>query len=218
MDILLVVIAIFLTHKLDFATAFVSRMPPASKASTHLKIATVGTKDENNREIMTKRQGKDSALATDFMQLASAQKASNRLKLGGESEAKRDTQTAATNIVLRQEEIANPIPKKKILIGKKKDVGTFQSSRGGDDSTASSSTRSLIATKTAAVIPAAVTVSDDNDIFDTIMIASLETEKAGKADDVRELCLSAQTSYEKLIKRPIIRIYRNLNEYRSAKI
>ena len=207
MDILLVVIAILLMQKLDFATAFVSRMPPASKVSTHLKIATVGTKDENNREIMTKRQGKDSALATDFMQLASAQKASNRLKLGGESEAKRDTQTAATNIVQRYEEIAM-----------KKDADTFQSSRGGDGSTASSSTRSLIATKTAAVIPAAVTVSDDNDIFDTIMIASLETEKAGKADDVRELCLSAQTPYEKLIKRQIIRNYCNLDEYRSAKI
>ena len=207
MDILLVVIAILLTQKLDFATAFVSRMPPASKVSTHLKIATVGTKDENNREIMTKRQGKDSALATDFMQLASAQKASNRLKLGGESEAKRDTQTAATNIVQRYEEIAM-----------KKDADTFQSSRGGDGSTASSSTRSLIATKTAAVIPTAVTVSDDDDIFDTIMIASLETEKAGKADDVRELCLSAQTPYEKLIKRQIIRNYCNLDEYRSAKI
>ena len=207
MDILLVVIAILLTQKLDFATAFVSRMPPASKVSTHLKIATVGTKDENNREIMKKRQGEDSALAADFMQLATAQKAYSRIKLGGESEAKRDTQTAATNIVQRYEEIAM-----------KKDADTFQSSRGGDGSTASSSTRSLIATKTAAVIPTAVTVSDDDDIFDTIMIASLETEKAGKADDVRELCLSAQTPYEKLIKRQIIRNYCNLDEYRSAKI
>ena len=207
MDILLVVIAILLMQKLDFATAFVSRMPPASKVSTHLKIATVGTKDENNREIMKKRQGEDSALAADFMQLATAQKAYSRIKLGGESEAKRDTQTAATNIVQRYEEIAM-----------KKDADTFQSSRGGDGSTASSSTRSLIATKTAAVIPTAVTVSDDDDIFDTIMIASLETEKAGKADDVRELCLSAQTPYEKLIKRQIIRNYCNLDEYRSAKI
>ena len=207
MDILLVVIAILLMQKLDFATAFVSRMPPASKVSTHLKIATVGTKDENNREIMKKRQGEDSALAADFMQLATAQKAYSRIKLGGESEAKRDTQTAATNIVQRYEEIAM-----------KKDADTFQSSRGGDGSTASSSTISLIATKTAAVIPTAVTVSDDDDIFDTIMIASLETEKAGKADDVRELCLSAQTPYEKLIKRQIIRNYCNLDEYRSAKI
>ena len=209
---LIVLIVIFLMHELDFVTAFISGMPSgytiSSKSSTQLKIARVGTEDGNNVEITKRRKEKDSALAADSKQLATAQKASTRLKLGEDVKSKWDTKSAPASIVQQYEEAVIPISGRQILIKKKKDVGkneniAVQSSSGEDENTALSPSRSLRANNNAAEVPEAVTVSDTHDIFDTIMIASLETEKAGKAEHVRELYSSAQTPFEKLIGRRI---------------
>ena len=135
-------------------------------------------------------------LAADAKSILASEKLALRLKLEKEAEAKWDAEIAAAKLA----EI-NGSASDKDSVMKKKEVGSksdakiasakssFPSVTEDEAGTIALATRgsktkktAVVATATAAV---ALPITSDMDIFDLIMKASLETEKAGKADQVR---------------------------------
>ena len=201
-NVFLMAVAIISVNEIDFATAFLSHVPSGHQTSVTLSqrmrlnsaaVAKIGTEDATKAEIMKRRKGEDATLAPNAKKAATYERASPRLKLKEEAVANWDAEMAAKN-----DDVANPMSVRQILIKKKKGtsdsstanvakIAPFSSTTGGNAiatvlPTKTSKTKEDGAATVAAV--AVVPVDDEIDIFDTIMIASLETEKAGLADQV----------------------------------
>ena len=127
-----------------------------------------------------------------------ADKASLRLKLEKEAEAKWDAEIAAARLGQENKDDLKSSSNlvKDLAVKKTKMMSTAESvplstssfplNAKEADSMSSLPSRTIKAKKTTASVTSTGTVStsDNMDIFDLIMKASLETEKAGKADQV----------------------------------
>ena len=171
------------------------------------RLAAVASKEAEEKEVarlaaVAKKEAEEKEVAR-LAALASkkqvtADKASLRLKLEKEAEAKWDAEIAAARLGQENKDDLKSSSNlvKDLAVKKTKMMSTAESvplstssfplNAKEADSMSSLPSRTIKAKKTTASVTSTGTVStsDNMDIFDLIMKASLETEKAGKADQV----------------------------------